>query len=220
LIFLLLDVTHYLIHWLEHRFRVFWLFHSIHHSSEYYNFSTAIRGPLATAIYRFLYVGPFCLLGFDPTTVFIVDQMIILYAFFLHTERIGKLGLLEYFMNTPSHHRVHHSSNEEYLDKNFGACLIVWDRLFGTFAEEKTKPVYGLTTPLKSHNPLKIISHECLLLWSDLRAADGICNAMNTLLNYPGWKRHVEPLVTGDVKKIKYAFITISLLMTIVQVNF
>lgn len=200
-VFLLIDFVHYAIHYLEHRVRIFWALHSVHHSSEQYNFSVAVRGPLGAAIYRIIYITPLCLLGYNIHMVIAVDQIIIMYGFFLHTEHIGKLGWLEYFMNTPSHHRVHHSSNEECIDKNFGICLIVWDKLFRTFIEEKGKLSYGLTTPVKTNNPFRIIGHEWVLLIHDLKTNRGLWNWMNTILNRPGWKPESNHPTTPDLLK-------------------
>ncbi len=187
LIFLLLDLIHYCAHCLEHNVRVFWTIHSIHHSSEHYNYSTAIRGPLGTAIYVMVYSAPLCLMGFEPLNVMLVDQIILLYAFFLHTEKVKKLGVLEYFMSTPSHHRVHHGANDGYLDKNFGACLIIWDKLFGTFKSEDVKPVYGIRPSMNSANPVSIVTHEWSRLIHDLRSTNDFKNWFNFIFNKPNW---------------------------------
>ena len=191
-IFILLDLIHYFIHYLEHNVRFLWAIHSVHHSSEIYNFSTAIRGPLGIAIYKILYVVPLTLVGFDVFDVLIVDQVMLVYGIFVHTEYVRKLGVLEYFMNTPSHHRVHHGRNEEYLDKNYGVCLIIWDRLFGTFKLETSKPVYGLTKPVISTNPVKIIMHEWMSIVNDIITSGSMLSGFRILFSKPGWTPKIQ----------------------------
>jgi sterol desaturase/sphingolipid hydroxylase (fatty acid hydroxylase superfamily) len=189
LLFLLSDLVHYFFHYLEHKSRILWATHSIHHSSEHYNFSVALRSPMTNTCYRFLYEVPLCLLGFDAAMVVLVHTIILSFAFFQHSELIGKLGWLEYFLNTPSHHRVHHASNEKYLDKNFGAVLIIWDKLFGTFQAEEEKPRYGLTKPISTVHPVKIFFHEWMALAADLRKTISWKERMGIVFRAPGWKR-------------------------------
>jgi hypothetical protein len=116
-----------------------------------------------------------------------IHNIILLYGFFQHTELIGRLGVLEYVLNTPSHHRVHHACNEKYLDKNFGGALIIWDRLFGTFQVEEEKPVFGLTKPVKSYNPFKIVFHEWILLTKDTFRSRSWKEALSYIFSGPGW---------------------------------
>ena len=143
---------------------------------------------MTNTCYRFLYEVPLCLLGFDAGMVILVHTIILSFAFFQHSELIGKLGWLEYFLNTPSHHRVHHASNEKYLDKNFGAVLIIWDKLFGTFQAEEEKPRYGLTKPIRTVHPVKIFFHEWMALAVDLRRAISWKERMGIVFRAPGWK--------------------------------
>lgn len=155
------DFAYYWAHRLDHERALFWAAHVTHHSSERLNLSTAVRQswtqPLAN---RWFYL-PLPLLGVDPLLVAAADGISALYQFFIHTEVVGRLGVLERVLNTPSHHRVHHACNGPYLDKNHGGILIVWDRLFGTFAAERPDlPVrYGLVKPMRSHNPLRVAFH-------------------------------------------------------------
>jgi sterol desaturase/sphingolipid hydroxylase (fatty acid hydroxylase superfamily) len=137
------DFTYYWYHRLHHEVRIFWAAHINHHSSQRLNFSTDLRQPWTVALYynAFWFGLPF--VGFQPWMVLTMMSINGIYQYWTHTTLIGKLGFLEWFMNTPSHHRVHHASNVQYLDKNHGGIFIIWDRLFGTFQEEQEKPVYG-----------------------------------------------------------------------------
>lgn len=178
ILFLFSDLQSYLFHLLGHKSRFFWAMHVIHHSSHKYNLTTAIRTPLTNSGFRFTALAPLVFIGFSPVMVITVDTLILLYAFFQHTEFIKKLGWFEYIFNTPSHHRVHHASDEKYIDKNFGSLLIIWDKMFGTFKEEEEHPVYGLAKPLKTSNLFHIIFHE----WCDiLRDVTKVPFGMDTL---------------------------------------
>lgn len=188
LLFLLTDLQSYLFHYLGHKSRFFWAMHVIHHSSHKFNFTTAIRTPFTNSVFRVGCLTPLVLLGFEPEMVFIMDALIIFAAFFQHTEMVGKLGWIEYVVNTPSHHRVHHASNEAYIDKNFGGALIIWDRMFGTFREEDEPPVYGLTIPLKDRSILNILFHEWHGMARDVCHASGFRQWMNYIFSRPGWK--------------------------------
>ena len=185
-LFLLTDFIYYAFHWLGHKSRFFWASHVIHHSSEKFNLTTSLRSPITNSWFRFLFSSPLPLMGFDPAMVVLMDSVVLIYTFFIHTELVGKLGVLEYFLNTPSHHRVHHGRNPQYIDKNFGGVLIVWDKLFGTFQAEAERPLYGLTKPLRTYNPLKIIFHEWLSMLSDIAWARTVREKLLYLLGKPG----------------------------------
>lgn len=149
LLFLLTDLVWYWYHRLAHEINVFWAVHVVHHQSEDFNFTVAARITIFQAVVRSLFWAVLPFIGFPPEMITLFLLIHGLYPFFTHTQTIGKLGWLEYVFVTPSHHRVHHSSNEEYLDKNYGDVLIIWDKLFGTFVKEGDTPiVYGLTKPL------------------------------------------------------------------------
>ncbi|MHA8062199.1 sterol desaturase family protein [Aquirufa beregesia] len=152
LLFLFTDFIWYWYHRCGHKVNLLWGFHVVHHQSEDFNYTTSTRITLLQSIARGLFWSVLPWIGFPPHMIFTFLLIHGTYPFFTHTTLVGKLGFLEWFMVTPSHHRVHHSSNKIYLDKNFGDILIIWDRLFGTFAEETEPPVYGLTKPLKSHS--------------------------------------------------------------------
>jgi sterol desaturase/sphingolipid hydroxylase (fatty acid hydroxylase superfamily) len=165
------DFSYYWFHRCSHRVRWFWATHAIHHSSNEFNFAAAYRfgwtGRLTGAGIFFV---PMIWLGFAPGPVFVAGSIALLYQFWLHTEWIPKLGALEYVLNTPSHHRVHHAANPEYLDRNYGGLFIVFDRLFGTYVGERDDlPCrYGLVKPLRSNNPIIIGFHEWVALSGDL----------------------------------------------------
>jgi sterol desaturase/sphingolipid hydroxylase (fatty acid hydroxylase superfamily) len=188
ILFLLTDLQFYLFHLLGHKSRFFWAMHVIHHSSHKYNFTTAIRTPLTNSCFRFASLATFIFVGFSPMAVITMDSIVLTYAFFQHTEFIKKLGWLEYIFNTPSHHRVHHASDEKYLDKNFGGILIIWDKLFRTFKEEEEHPVYGITRPLTNPTSVwHIITHEWIDIIQDLRKYPLGLNSLRIIFAKPGW---------------------------------
>ena len=162
LLFLLTDFLWYWYHRFAHSINLFWAAHIVHHQSEDFNYTVSTRITVFQAIIRSAFWAVMPLIGFPPQMIFIFLLIHGAYPFFTHTQTIGKLGWLEYVFVTPSHHRVHHASNPEYLDKNFGDVLIVWDKLFGTFAKETVPPVYGLTRPLKSYSFLWQHFHHLL----------------------------------------------------------
>lgn len=167
---LLVDFLYYWDHRLGHEVRLFWaLGHSVHHSSPVYDQSTALRvslldGPFTVWIYL-----PAPLFGFHPLLVLGAFGLVLAYQTWLHTETVGKLRWLDPWLNTPSNHRVHHGSQPAYLDRNYGAILMLWDRWFGTYAAE-TEPVrYGLTEPIRTVHPLRVHFHELQRLWREWR---------------------------------------------------
>jgi sterol desaturase/sphingolipid hydroxylase (fatty acid hydroxylase superfamily) len=165
------DFSYYWFHRCSHRVRWFWATHAIHHSSNEFNFAAAYRfGWTGRLTGAGLFYVPMIWLGFAPGPVFVAAAVALLYQFWLHAEWIPKLGWVEYLLNTPSHHRVHHAANAEYLDRNYGGIFIVFDRLFGTFSVERGDlPCrYGLVTPLRSNNPIVIGLHEWAALARDL----------------------------------------------------
>jgi sterol desaturase/sphingolipid hydroxylase (fatty acid hydroxylase superfamily) len=165
------DFSYYWFHRCSHRVRWFWATHAVHHSSNEINFGAAYRfGWTGRLTGAGIFYVPMIFFGFPPLAVGIATTFNLLYQFWLHSEWIPKLGALESVLNTPSHHRVHHAANPEYLDRNYGGIFIVWDRLFGTFAAERDDlPCrYGLVTPLLSNNPLIIGFHEWAALARDL----------------------------------------------------
>jgi sterol desaturase/sphingolipid hydroxylase (fatty acid hydroxylase superfamily) len=157
---LLNDLMFYWYHRLSHTTRFFWALHVAHHSSNKMNITTAIRGNFVNNLFHAIFWIPMLLLGFPPAIVILCDAFSYFYQLWLHTQIIPKLGPLEFVLNTPSHHRVHHGSNPQYIDKNYGAIFIFWDRIFGTFEEEKEPVRYGLTKPLETNNPMVVAFYE------------------------------------------------------------
>jgi sterol desaturase/sphingolipid hydroxylase (fatty acid hydroxylase superfamily) len=184
------DFSYYWFHRVSHTSRYFWASHVVHHSSQRYNLSTALRqtwtGNFSGSFVFWLWLP---LLGFPPLMIGTLQSISLLYQFWIHTELIGKLPRpFEWLLNTPSHHRVHHASDLKYLDKNHGGILIVWDRLFGTFQEEEEKPVYGLTRNIHTFNPLRIAFHEWADLLRDLsRPGLSWGQRLRYLFMPPGW---------------------------------
>jgi sterol desaturase/sphingolipid hydroxylase (fatty acid hydroxylase superfamily) len=186
LCFLLVDFCMYWAHRIAHERRFFWATHVTHHSSTKYNFSTSFRVSWTQHL-KLLFFIPIPLLGIHPLVFLITYQLMVLYQFWIHTELIRKLpAWVEYVWVTPSHHRVHHGRNAHYLDKNYGASLILWDRLFGTFQEEDEKPVYGITKPLHSFNPVYLNFHEWIDLYRDVRRAGSFKKAFRLLIGRTG----------------------------------
>lgn len=166
-LFLVDDLVYYVFHRVSHESRLFWNFHVVHHSSEHYNLSVAVRQSWFSGILHWMFYAPIMLLGFAPWMFALMHGFNLIYQFWIHTKFVRKLGWLEYLLNTPSHHRVHHGVNEKYLDKNYAGVLIIWDRLFGSFTPETEEPRYGILKPLGSYNPLWINLHG----WSEMREA-------------------------------------------------
>ena len=172
ILLLAVDFTFYWLHRFDHHIRFFWAVHVTHHSSEEFNFTIGFRSSVLEPIYRFVYFIPLVLLGFQPLDILFMYSLTQIWGTFVHTRLIGKMGWLEHFFVTPSHHRVHHASNAKYLDKNMGMFLIIWDKLFGTFQEElpedQYEPIrYGLTHNLTKPNPFTIVFHEWIAIFKD-----------------------------------------------------
>jgi sterol desaturase/sphingolipid hydroxylase (fatty acid hydroxylase superfamily) len=188
LLFLADDLAYYWFHRISHESRVFWASHVVHHSSEHYNLSTALRQTWVPMTYLPFWL-PLLLLGFPPWMVLLAQSWSLIYQFGLHTERIGRLPRpIEAVLNTPSHHRVHHGSNEVYLDRNYGGILVVWDRLFGSFEPEGERVRYGLTTNIRTFKPLHVAFGEYAALWHDVRRARSWRTRGALLFRGPGWR--------------------------------
>jgi sterol desaturase/sphingolipid hydroxylase (fatty acid hydroxylase superfamily) len=201
LLFLLVDFQFYWLHSLEHYCRVFWAAHVTHHSAEKMNVTVGFRASLMRPLYDFVFFLPLPLFGFRPIEILLMYSVSQIWAVFVHTEMIRKMGWLELVFVTPSHHRVHHASNKKYLDKNMGMVLIIWDRLFGTFQEElpaeEYEPIrYGLTKPLPNQGLFHVIFHEWMNIWRDVtQKGIGFRERIRYILGPPGW-RHNE--TSGD----------------------
>jgi sterol desaturase/sphingolipid hydroxylase (fatty acid hydroxylase superfamily) len=164
MLFLGVDCAYYWFHRIAHEYNAPWAGHVVHHSSEDYNLAVALRQGAFQGLFSWVFYLPLALLGFPPSWFAAVMSFNLLYQFWIHTRTIKTLGPLEWVLNTPSHHRVHHARNPKYLDKNYAGTLIIWDRMFGTFQAEEEEPVFGLTKPLDSWNPLWANLH----VWRDL----------------------------------------------------
>lgn len=185
------DLAFYVEHRVDHYCRLFWAVHVTHHSSEEFNLTTGFRSSVFQPLYRFVYFIPLALMGFNPADIVFMYSLTQIYGILVHTQAISKMPKwFEVLFVSPSHHRVHHASNIRYLDKNMGMCLIIWDKLFGTFQEEvPEEPVrYGLTKPLDNpHHPVKIIFHEWESIGKDLRKKTSFTNKLKYLFMPPGW---------------------------------
>ncbi len=163
------DFTYYWMHRTEHEHRILWASHSVHHSSQDYNLTVGLRLSVVEILFEWVFLIPMVAIGFNPFQAIIALTLIAQYQHWIHTERVTRLGWLDEVFNTPSVHRVHHGSNRQYLDKNYGGVLMIWDKLFGTFQREEEPVVYGLTRNIHSNNPLKITFVEFGNIWRDVR---------------------------------------------------
>lgn len=192
LIFFADDFSYYWFHRISHKSRLFWASHVVHHSSQRYNLSTALRQTWSGGFYSFIFWLWMPLVGFHPNMILLQMSISLLYQFWIHTEAIHKLPKwFEAVMNTPSHHRVHHGSNPIYLDRNHAGILIIWDKIFGTFQLEleEEKVVYGLVTNIKTYNPVIIAFHEWFALIKDsFTGKKSISSRLKYLFKPPGWK--------------------------------
>lgn len=191
-IFFLDDFTYYWFHRISHECRLWWAAHVNHHSSRRYNLSTALRqtwtGELAGTWALWI---PLALIGFPPGMILLQQSLSLAYQFWIHTEAIDRMPQwFEYLFNTPSHHRVHHASNPRYLDRNYAGVLMVWDRVFGTFAAETSAepPIYGLVKNIDTFNPLKVAFHEWAAMGRDLVRARSMAEAAGVVFGAPGWQ--------------------------------
>ncbi|WP_259781772.1 sterol desaturase family protein [Aestuariispira ectoiniformans] len=188
ILLMLADFTYYWEHRCSHRIRLLWTSHAVHHSAPIMNIAVAYRFGYLDPLISVPFHLPLVLIGYDPMAVFLAEVIVLVYQTWLHNDFIGKLGILERFLNTPSNHRVHHGSNPHYLDRNYGGILIIWDRLFGSYAAEEEPVVYGLTAPINTVNPVKVWFSELPKLVRDLISAQGIANYCGYLFRGPDWQ--------------------------------
>lgn len=187
ILFIGVDFFYYWFHRMSHQVNALWAAHIVHHQSEEYNLTVALRQSWFQGWFSWVFYLPLALVGFDPLIFLTLSSFNTLYQFWIHTRTIKSLGFLEYILNTPSHHRVHHGSNPKYIDKNHAGTLIIWDRLFGTFQKEEEEVYYGITKPLASWNPIWANLHY----WQDLietaKKSDSITDKIKVFLKPPGW---------------------------------
>lgn len=196
--FVYVDFAYYWWHRASHEVNLLWAAHAVHHQSEDYNLAVALRQGIVTTFTSLPFNLPLALLGVPAPVYAAMAAISLLYQFWIHTETIGRLGAAESVMNSPSHHRVHHAVNPRYLDRNYGAILIVWDRLFGTFAEERERPVYGTTTPLRSFHPLWAQVHEFAVIAGKARHLPRRRDRLALWFRSPAWSPAGSRLPTED----------------------
>ncbi len=203
LVFFADDFSYYWFHRISHENRFFWASHVVHHSSQKYNLATALRQTWSGVFFSFVFWIWMALIGFHPLMILTQMSISLLYQFWIHTETINKLPKwFEAIFNTPSHHRVHHAVNPQYLDRNHAGILIIWDKLFGTFEEEKEKPVYGLVSNINTYNPIKIAFHEWISLFKDaFLSPTSFSNRLKYFLKPPGWKHDGTGILSSDLRE-------------------
>ena len=199
------DFSYYWFHRTSHENRFFWASHVVHHSSKHYNLSTALRQTWTGSFYSFIFWLWLPLIGFHPGMIIFQMSISLLYQFWIHTELIQKTPKwIEFFFNTPSHHRVHHGSNPIYLDRNHAGILIIWDKLFGTFQPElkSEKVKYGLVVNIKTYNPIFIAFNEWGALFKDLNTKNiSVRDRIRYLYKPPGWKHDGTGKLSTDLKE-------------------
>ena len=204
ILFFLDDFAYYWFHRMNHEVRLFWAGHVPHHSSIKYNYGTALRQGVGERVHKFMFWLWIPLLGFDPLMLFIMIGLNLIYQFFVHTDLVHKLpSWYENIFNTPSHHRVHHASNIRYLDCNHAGVLIIWDKIFGTFSEEKDgeKPIYGLTTNIETYNPIRVATHEYGAIFQDVIRAKKWSDKLKYIFYAPGWSHDGEDKRAKTLRK-------------------
>lgn len=204
LIFFADDFSYYWFHRISHQCRLFWASHVVHHSSQHYNLSTALRQTWSGGFYTFIFWLWLPLVGFHPGMILLQMSISLLYQFWIHTEAINKMPKwFEAIFNTPSHHRVHHGSNPIYLDRNHAGILIIWDKFFGTFQEEldDEKVIYGLVSNIKTYNPVKVAFIEWFFMFKDtFKHKISLKNRINYLIKPPGWKHDGTGKLSDDLR--------------------
>ncbi len=197
------DFSYYWFHRISHHVNYFWASHVVHHSSQHYNLAAALRQTwTGNATGAFLFWAWMPLVGFHPIWILFMQQISLIYQFWIHTETVHKLPApVEFIFNTPAHHRVHHGSDLKYLDKNHAGILIIWDRLFGSFQPEEERPVYGLTKNIESYNPAVIAFKTWGELLKKAYASGSLKNALHYFIKPPGWSHDGSSKTTAQLRK-------------------
>ena len=203
LLLIIEDFTYYWFHRISHESRFFWASHVVHHSSQKYNLSTALRQTWTGSFLSFVFWLWLPLLGFHPVMILAQMSISLIYQYWIQTELIKKMpDWFEAIFNTPSHHRVHHATNPQYLDRNHAGIFIIWDKLFGTFEPEKEKPVYGLTKNIGSFNPLFVAFHEWIAMFSDvLISKTSFGKKLLYFIKPPGWKHDGTGVISSKLRQ-------------------
>lgn len=197
------DLSYYWFHRVSHTNRFFWASHVVHHSSTHYNLSTALRQTWTGSFTSFIFWMWLPLLGFHPVMILAQMSISLIYQYWIHTEKIKKMPTwFEAVFNTPSHHRVHHATNPQYLDRNHAGIFIIWDQIFGTFEPENEKPIYGLTKNIGTFNPLYVAFHEWIGLFKDvLTTKTTLKKRLAYFIKPPGWRHDNTGMVSSDLRK-------------------
>jgi len=206
ILFILVDFAYYWAHRMSHEINLFWSGHVVHHQSEDYNLSVALRQSSFQVVWTFAFYLPLAVAGFNTIDFALLAALTTLYQFWIQTELISKMGWLEYIIVTPSHHRVHHGRDPKYIDKNHGGAFIWWDMMFGTFQKEEEPPVYGITRPINSWNPVWANFEHLALMWHEMRTISKFSDKIKYAFNKPGW---LPPEMGGyrpapDIEKSHY----------------
>lgn len=203
LIFFAEDFIYYWFHRISHLSRFFWASHIVHHSSQKYNLSTALRQTWTGSFLSFVFWLPLPLLGFHPVMILAQMSVSLIYQYWIHTEFIKKMpNWFEAVFNTPSHHRVHHATNPQYLDRNHAGIFIIWDKWFGTYEPEIERPIYGLVTNISSFNPLYVAFHEWINLFRDVFTDNtSFINRLKYISKPPGWKADGTGILSADIRR-------------------
>jgi sterol desaturase/sphingolipid hydroxylase (fatty acid hydroxylase superfamily) len=186
-LFIGVDFFYYWFHRMSHQINALWAAHIVHHQSEEYNLTVALRQSWFQGWFSWVFYLPLAFIGFDPIMFLTLSSFNTLYQFWIHTRTIKSMGFLEYILNTPSHHRVHHGSNPKYIDKNHAGTLIIWDRMFGTFQKEEEEVYYGITKPLASWNPVWANLHYWKELLETAKKSERFSDKINVFIKPPGW---------------------------------
>ncbi len=195
------DFAYYWFHRISHEVRFFWNFHVVHHSSNQYNLSVAVRQSWFSGVAHWVFYLPIAFLGFPLWAFATMHGLNLIYQFWIHTKLVGKLGFLEKILNTPAHHRVHHGVNNQYLDRNYAGIFIIWDRMFGTFVEESEEVRYGIIKPLTSYNPVWINTHGWAETWDAMKTKRTIFGKMRCLFGAPAMDFEEKILLDANVRK-------------------
>ena len=196
------DFSYYWFHRMSHKMRYFWASHIVHHSSQHYNLSTALRQTWTGEISgSFLFYAWMPIVGFEPLWILTAQSINLIYQYWIHTEAIRKMPhWFEFIFNTPSHHRVHHASDLQYVDMNYAGILIVWDRMFGTFIDETKSPTYGLISNISTYNPFRIAFSEWGNIARDIKKTPRLWNKLNYIFGPPGWSHDRSTLTTKELR--------------------
>jgi len=199
------DFLYYWLHRFDHEIRFFWAIHVTHHSSEHFNFTTGFRSSVFQPLYRFVYFIPLAWIGFKPADIAFMYSATQIWGIFVHTELVHKMGWFERLFVTPSHHRVHHGQNHQYIDRNMGMFLIIWDKMFGTFEPEGEKVVFGVTKPPLTNTPGDMVLHEFRNMIADVKRAPDFRSKMMYIFGPPGWSHEQQPAIKEAVVEVEEA---------------